>query len=65
MNLIFNYDVKSNKMRQLYFIVLYTCPTKQIIEVSKMSCKVVIPAASMPYEIIFYANEQFRYGEAF
>ena len=64
MNLIFN-CVKSNKTRQLYFIVLRTCPTKHIIEVSKMSSKVVISTASLPYEIIFNANKEFRCGETF
>ena len=63
MNLIFNFGGKSNETRQLYFIVLYTCPTKQIIEVNKMSCKAVMSTVSLPYEIIFNTNKQFCYGE--
>lgn len=55
---------KSNKTGQFYFTVLYTGPPKQIIEVNKMLCNVVI-AASLPSKIIFNANKQLRYVEAF
>ena len=66
--MLFHFDYlnggKSNKTGQFYFTVLYTCPPKQIIEVSKISCKIVI-AASLPHKIMFNINKQLRYVEAF
>ena len=65
--MLFHFDYlncgKSNKIGQFYFTVLYICPPKQIIEVSKMSCKIVI-AASLLYKVMFN-KKQLRYVEAF
>lgn len=59
-NYKFNNGGKSNKRGQLYFFVIIylSCNVK-------MPCNVYISAASLPYKIIFNANKQIRYVEAF